>query len=60
MWRGFVYEVSSLIVDDVAYVAAPDRAGEPVHCVVSRVRFDRRVAVGVAHTHREVVLSNIE
>jgi len=46
MWRGFVYEVSSLIVDDVAYVA--DRAGEPVHCVVSRVRFDRRVAVGVA------------
>jgi len=57
MWRGFVYEVSSLIVDDVAYVAAPDRAGEPVHCVVSRVRFDasRRV-----RTHREVVLSNIE
>jgi len=53
MWRGFVYEVSSLIVDDVAYVAAPDRAGEPVHCVVSRVRFDAsRVAVGCAHTER--------
>jgi len=55
MWRGFVYEVSSLIVDDVAYVAAPDRAGEPVHCVVSReggstVR--RPHAVGCAHKER--------
>jgi len=59
MWRGFVYEVSSLIVDDVAYVA--DRAGEPVHCVVSRVRGSTvRRPGGRVRPHREVVLSNIE